>query len=65
MTGFTNENETLLRIANEYEQFNRQFYHFMYDVIALSKAISSWEEKERKELLKETRSALILLHNRI
>lgn len=61
----TDENKTLLEIANEYEQFNRQFYHFMYDVIALSKAISSWDEKEQKKLLNETRSALILLHNRI
>jgi hypothetical protein len=64
-TWITNSNEILLSIANEYEQYNRQFYHFMYDVIALSKAISRWEEKEQKKILNETKSALILLHNRI
>lgn len=61
----TKENETLLKIANEYEQFNRQFYHFMYDVIALSKAISRLNESEQRRIINETKSALILLHNRV
>lgn len=61
----TSENKILLKIANEYEQFNRQFYHFMYDVISLSKEISELEESEQDKLLHETNTALILLHNRI
>ena len=59
------QNETLLKIANEYEIFDRQFYHFMYDVIGLSKAISSWNIEIREHLLNETKSALTLLHNRV
>ena len=61
----TNENEVLLKIANEYEQYDRQFYHFMYDIIGIAKAITKWSFQEQKELLSETKTAIGLLHNRI
>ncbi|QMU53781.1 MAG: hypothetical protein GKS07_01955 [Nitrosopumilus sp.] len=61
----TNENEILLKIANEYEQYDRQFYHFMYDIIGISKAITKWPSEDQNELLNETKTAIGLLHNRI
>ena len=61
----TKENETLLKIANEYEQYDRQFYHFMYDIICIAKAITKWPLQDRQSFLNETKNAIGLLHNRV
>ncbi len=61
----TNENQVLLKIANEYEQYDRQFYHFMYDVIGIAKAIAKWTSGDQESLLNETKTAIVLLHNRV
>ena len=61
----TKENKTLLKIANEYEQYDRQFYHFMYDIICIAKAITKWSVQDQKSFLNETKTAIGLLHNRV
>jgi len=61
----TKENKTLLKIANEYEQYDRQLYHFMYDIIGIAKAISKWPLQDQESFLNETKTAIGLLHNRI
>jgi len=61
----TKENETLLKIANEYEQYDRQFYHFMYDIICIAKTISKWPLQDIESFLNETKNAIGLLHNRV
>ena len=61
----TNENKVLLKIANEYEIYDRQFYHFMYDIISISKAIINWSHEDQALFLNETKSAIGLLHNRV
>lgn len=61
----TNQQNVLCKIANEYECFNRQFYHFMYDLIGIVKAISDWNENDQNKILSETKSAQSLLHNRV
>jgi len=61
----TKENTTLLKIANEYEQYDRQFYHFMYDIIGIAKAISKWSLQDQESFLNETKTAIGLLHNRV
>lgn len=55
--------DLLLKIANEYEQYNRQTYHFMYDLVCLFKNIES--HSELRVLLQEIRSGPELFHNRI
>lgn len=60
----TKENSTLLKIANEYEQYDRQFYHFMYDIIGIARIVGKWNSQDRESLLKETKTAIGLLHNR-
>lgn len=59
------EATTLLKIANEYEQYDRQFYHFMYDIIGIVKAITKWPSHDQDVFLNETKSAISLLHNRV
>ena len=61
----TKENKTLLKIANEYEQYDRQFYHFMYDIIGIAKSITKWSSQDQEVLLNETKTAIGLLHNRV
>ena len=55
----------LLTIANEYEQHDRQFYHFMYDLIGLVKAISKLSPSEASQIMDNTRTAQTLLHDRV
>lgn len=55
----------LLTIANEYEQHSRQLYHFMYDVIGLCKAVSRLSPEYATQIMDDTTTALILLHNRV
>jgi hypothetical protein len=59
------EKTRLLAIANEYEQNNRQLYHFMYDVIGLCKAASRISSEDASKIMGDTTTALILLHNRV
>lgn len=61
----THNHDNLLIIANEYECFNRQFYHFMYDIVGLVRAISNWDKTDQDLILNETRNAQSLLHNRV
>ena len=61
----TDQQDILCKIANEYESFNRQFYHFMYDLIGIVRAISDWDKGDQKKILTETKSAQSLFHNRI
>jgi len=61
----TKENNSLIKIANEYEQYDRQFYHFMYDVIGITKGIAKWSLQDQESFLNETKTAIGLLHNRV
>jgi len=61
----TKENKTLLKIANEYEQYDRQFYHFMYDIICIAKTITKWSLQDKESFLNETKNAIGLFHNRV
>ena len=64
MEKWVNENKKLLlKIGNEYEQNERQTYHFMYDLVSLFKSIEDYSEL--KSLLDEIHSGLNLFHNRI
>ena len=53
----------VLKIADEYEQHERQIYHFMYDLVSIFKSIEN--HNELKPLLCEINSGLNLFHNRI
>lgn len=57
--------QTLLKIANQYEQSGRQFYHFMYDLVALIKAVNRIPVEYRQNIIEKSDSNEILMHNRI
>jgi len=55
---------TLVRIANEYEKYDRQIYHFLYDVIALVRSIECLDESNQQIIFENTSDGNSLLHNR-
>jgi len=61
----TKQSQQLVRIANEYEKNHRQFYHFMYDMIALVKAASKLPSEYRFTLIDTVDAGDKLMHNRI
>ena len=59
------DSQTLLKIANSYEKYGRQFYHFMYDVISLTKCVSKLPKNYYDKLIRTIKDELILMHNRV
>lgn len=55
----------LLRAANEYEQYGRQFYHFLYDMVALIKCVSILPREYYGKLVSSVDDGTRLMHNRI
>jgi len=61
----TNENQRLLNIGIEFEQHERQIYHFLYEILSLFHAFKDISEEKQKEILDDTQTATSLYHNRI
>jgi len=59
-----NENE-LLKISNEYDANRRQFYHFLYDLVALVKALEKIPSEYHTNLIDTVNSGDKLMHNRV
>ena len=60
------KNKNHLRdIANEYETNSRQFYHFMYDLLALWKSLDDIPQQYHTNLIETIDAADKLMHNRI
>jgi len=60
-----NKPEQLLTIANEYENHRRPFYHFLYDLVALVKALEKVPLEYHKKLIETVNAGDKLMHNRI
>lgn len=60
-----NENSRLLTIGTEFEQHERQIYHFLYEILAMFHAFKSISIDKQKEILDDTKTATDLYHNRI
>ncbi|GFN39824.1 MAG: hypothetical protein YK1309IOTA_840005 [Marine Group I thaumarchaeote] len=61
----TNENQRLLNIGTEFEQHERQIYHFLYEILSIFHAFKNISEEKQKEILDDTQTATSLYHNRI
>ena len=57
--------DSLIKIAKEYETNSRQFYHFMYDLIALWKSLGVIPKKYHTNLIDTIDAGDKLMHNRI
>ena len=55
----------LLKIGYEYEQYNRQIYHFLYEIVALFHTFTVISNDNQQEILNDANTALKLYHNRI
>jgi len=62
---FQNENSRLLAIGTEFEQHERQIYHFLYEILAMFHAFKEISEDQQEEILDDTKTATSLYHNRI
>ncbi len=60
-----NKSEQLLKIANEYETNRRSFYHFLYDLVALVKALEKVPLEYHEKLIETVNAGDKLMHNRI
>lgn len=60
-----NKKTSLITIAKEYEANNRQYYHFMYDLIALWKTLREIPKKFHPNLIETIDAGDKLMHNRI
>lgn len=61
----TNENQRLLNIGTEFEQYERQIYHFLYEILSMFYAFKDISEEKQKEILDDTQTATSLYHSRI
>ena len=59
------ENQRLLKIGTEFEQHERQIYHFLYEILATFQAFKEISEEKQKEIMDDTMTATSLYHNRI
>lgn len=50
-----NENQRLLKIGTEFEQHERQIYHFLYEIIAMFNAFKQVPEDKQKEILADSK----------
>lgn len=60
-----NMNSKLLSIGTEFEQHERQIYHFLYEILAMFHAFKFISEDKQKEILDDTKTATDLYHSRI
>ena len=56
---------SLIKVAKEYEINSRQFYHFMYDLIALWKSLGGIPKKYHTNLIETIDAGDKLMHNRV
>lgn len=61
----TRDAQKLITIANEYEKNHRQFYHFMYDVVAMIKALNKIPVEQHSKFVDTIENGTKLMHNRI
>jgi len=54
-----------LTIGTEFEQHERQIYHFLYEILAMFHAFKNISEEKQQEILDDTQTATSLYHNRI
>jgi len=59
------ENQRLLKIGTEFEQHERQIYHFLYEILAMFHAFKNIPEEKQNEILNDTQTATSLYHSRI
>ena len=57
--------DLLSKIGTEFEKYNRQAHHFLYEILALWHAFKGISALEKTGLLSDTRTALNIHHNRI
>lgn len=62
---FQSEKIRLMSIGTEFEKYDRQVYHFMYEIISLLRATESLPHEKRDEIINDTKTARSLYHNRI
>ncbi len=60
-----NENQRLLKIGTEFEQHERQIYHFLYEILSMFHAFKEISEEYQNEILDDTKTATSLYHSRI
>jgi len=60
-----NQNQRLLTIGTEFEQYERQIYHFLYEIMAMFHAFKNIPEEKQNEILNDTQTATSLYHSRI
>ncbi len=60
-----NENQRLFKIGTEFEQHERQIYHFLYEILSMFYSFKEISVDKQKEILDDTKTATSLYHNRI
>jgi len=60
-----NENLKLLSIGTEFEQHERQIYHFLYEILAMFHAFKAIHTDKQTEILNDIKIATDLYHSRI
>jgi len=61
----TKKSEELIKIANDYDAHRRPFYHFLYDLVALVKALENVPLEYHEKLIETVNSGDKLMHNRV
>ena len=66
IANWVHENEQkLLQIGAEFAMYEREIYHFLYEIVALFCAFRSISSNQSSEILREIRTATDLYHSRI
>lgn len=60
-----NENLKLLSIGTEFEQYERQIYHFLYEILAMFHAFKLISTDKQTEILDDIKISTDLYHSRI
>ena len=66
IAAWVHENEQkLLQIGAEFDAYEREIYHFLYEIVALFYAFRTISSNQSREILGEIRTATDLYHSRI
>lgn len=57
--------EKLVSAANEYEEYDRQLYHFMYDMIGMFRSLSRLSKEDQEWMLSGSTNPRALFHNHL
>ena len=57
--------EKLVSAANEYEEYDRQLYHFMYDMIGMFRSLSRLSKEDQERMLSGSTNPRALFHNHL